>query len=107
MANQTAAQKAKSEAEKKALESEKEEASTHEALSDADVAEQSGLALSPEPEPEPEPEPTTNAFVTTHNGDFYASGVEFKKGQAVELTKEQQELPAIASSIKNGMLKAV
>lgn len=47
------------------------------------------------------------SFVTTHNGDFHASGVEFKKGQAVELTKEQQELPAIASSIKNGMLKAV
>lgn len=47
------------------------------------------------------------SFVTTHNGDFYASGVEFKKGQAVELAKEQQELPAIASSIKNGMLKAV
>lgn len=52
-------------------------------------------------------EEVKKSFMTTHNGDFYASGVGFKKGQAVELTKEQQELPAIASSIKNGMLKAV
>jgi hypothetical protein len=46
-------------------------------------------------------------FVTSHSGDFSAGGVEFNKGVQVELTKEQQEIPAISSSIKNGMLKAV
>lgn len=49
----------------------------------------------------------SKTFVTRHNGDFFAGEIEFKKGVPVELTSEQQEIYAVASSIKNGMLKAV
>lgn len=47
---------------------------------------------------------TNKKFVTCHSGVFIAGGVEFKPSAPVELTREQQEIPAIKNSI-GSMLK--
>ena len=46
------------------------------------------------------------SFVTCHRADFKAGGIDFKTGVAVELTKEQQDIPAIKNSI-GVMLKEI
>ena len=51
------------------------------------------------------PEVKKELFVCTHGGTFFVAGAEFKQGNAIELSKEQQEKAKLY--IDNGMIKAV